>query len=524
MTDETQTNGETDAQTTSAPSGGRISSVHRMLDTGEGGGLFAVEFDEQEFADSYRGKLATEKAQPENNGSTTPTGSADDRTRRLSDEVGPVLRAPTTMAHLGMNGLDLIGKSNYELSKAINRQADEIFRKDFPVVEPTVSDPSEEQRERIESFVRDVNDAGQTLHGLLKTVLMDHARLGTGMLVVRKTYGTMDGEVIEASIDEIVRGNPKRIRPVTDAHNRIGGLYACPVHRDEISEDPAVCATCGCDLREVTYARTESPRSDTIDDPFFDDEIISFSFYNTMLEGRDGLPPTAGVWKQALILDYMRDYVGQFYDDDSGDKYPNKLMFVTTSNADAFEKQANQAKDNRQDNPYETGALFFENMDVEVEVVDMMSDKLMGQSEAIKERYKSDIRTAFGLTDIVDSDENSSALASGTKAVSVMSRSIQALQTDIEREVLTELEDALGITDYELTFRPEVEDEEKMSVKEQAEAIQALTEAGQDYRITDEGDVELVPTDEQLDSEATASAPPASDDGATDSSNEVTGQ
>jgi len=482
-----------------------IQSVEQVAQLNDDGGLFAVEMGDDQLATGYESKLTTTQAQPTNDGSTTPTGSGE-QVQQIADGVGPVVRAPSTMAHLGINGLDMIGKENYELSKAINRQADEVFRKNVPVVEPTEASPSEEQRERIDAELRSVNEAGQTLHGLLKTVLMDHSRIGTGMLVVRKTYDVLDGSVIDVSTDELVRGNPKRIRPVTDEQNNIGGLYACPVHRETVSDSPGTCEHCGVERREVTYARTQSPRSDTIEDPFFDDEIISFSFYNPMLHGRDGLPPTAGVWKQAIVLDYMRNYVGKFFDDSTGDRYPNKLMFVTTSNASAFEKQANQAKDNRQDNPYESGALFFENMEVDVEVVDMMSDEIMGQSQAIKEEYKSDIRTAFGLTDVVDSDEDSSALASGTKAVSVMSRSIQAIQTDLEREVLTEIEDALGITDYELTFSPEQEDEEKVSVKEQAEAIQALTEAGQDYRITEEGDVELVPTDEALDAEATAEA------------------
>lgn len=487
---------------------------NRILTRSDGSGIFSIHFSDEEMADSFRSKAVSLQTEPDNDGSTmTPTGSDD--AKRVSEDVGPVVRANDTMSHIGSVGMESISLTNFEISKSINRLADEVFREGFPILQPVVDDPNDIEREHAQMLVRDVNTAQQSLHGLLKTVVQDHARLGTGLIVVRKDYTALDG-ALTSSTEELVRGDPKRIRPVTDEDNRLGGLYACPLHRDTLHQSEQTCQ-CGVECREVTYARTEGIRDDTVQDVFFDDEIISFSFYNTRLHGRDGLSPVANIWKQAHILEQMRNYAGKFFDDETGNRYPDKLLFVTTSNADAFEKQAKQAKDNRQESPYEEGILFFENTELDVQVVDMMSSELMGQAPDIRDQYKSDIRNAFGLTDLVDGDNEQGGLARGSKQMDVMSRSIQALRTDLEREVLPEIENALELNDWELTFEEEQSEEETTSISEQAEAIQRLSDADQEYRI-ENGEIVLVDTDEESVTEETDGS---NEDGESDSSPDV---
>lgn len=473
---------------------------NRILTNDDGSGLFSLKFGDEEMASTVESKLSSKQTQPTSSGTMmTPSGSGEKR--QVSDDVGPVRRLNEKMTHLGSMGMESIALSNYELSKSINRQADEVFRKDFPVIEPSADDASSEERERVEDWFRSMNDAGQTFHGLLKLVLQDHARLGTGIIIARKRYTVMDGDVIDVSLQEFTKGDPKVVRPITDEHNNIGGLYACPQHRSVVRESPGACPECDADLREATYAKTDGVNSNNVKTVFFDDEVTSFSFYNTRLHGRDGLSPVAGVWKQAYILDQMRNYTGKFFDDSTGNRYPDKMLFVTTSNADAFEKRAKQAKDNRQESPYEQGVLFFENTELDVQVVDMMSSEIMGQSANIKADYKNAIRTAFGLTDVIDSDEDSASLASGSKGVDVMSRSIEALRTDLEREVLAEIEDALQMEDWSLTFEEERTEETEMTGLEMAEMIQRLEETGTAYRV-ENGVPVIVDTDEEIDADS----------------------
>lgn len=471
--------------------------------------MFSLSFGDSDMANSMEKQFASKQTQPSSGVVTTPGGGEDD------DDVGPVMRLNDVMTHIGTKGMERMALSNFELSKSVNRQADEVFRQDFPILRPEVDEPAESEKARVEEWFRNINDAGQTFHGLLKTALMDHARLGTGMLIARKRYTVMEGEVIDVSLQQIVKGDPKMIRPITDESNNIGGLYSCPQHREQVTQDAGACEECGADLREVTYAKTQGTNSNSMETVFFDDEVVSFSFYNTRLHGRDGLSPVAGVWKQAYILDQMLNYHGKYFSDDTGNRYPDKMLFVTTSNADAFEKRAEQAKDNRQESPMEQGILFLENAELEIEVVDMMSEGVLGQAPETKQTYKSDIRTAFGLADVVDSDEDSASLASGSKGVDVMSRSIQSLRTDLEREVLTEIEDLLGMDDWKLTFEEEVEDEEKVGIDEKAEAIQRLSEAGQSYRI-ENGNITLTDTDEERQDESETTESNSDDDGGPD--------
>lgn len=479
---------------------------NRVFTNDDGSGVFSLRFGDAEMASSFKSKATSLQTEAKSEGAyVTPDGDSDEK-RRVSDEVGAVKRANEYRTYLGSVGLEALALDNYEVSKAINRASDEIFRDDFPILRPKEEDADETQKERIQRRFTSVNDAGQSLHGLLKMVAQDHARLGTGMLIVRKRYlpsfDAEDGVTINEATQALERGDPKVVRPVTDAKNRLGGLYACPIHRMEtLSDEEGGCPKCVCEKREVTYAKTENPRVEDIEAVYFDDEVISFSFYNTRLHGRDGISPVAGIWKQAHILEQMRNYVGQYFDDDTGNRYPNTLMFIKTSNADAFEKQAQQAKDSRQENAYEQGIIMAEDMDLEVEVVDMMSSEIIGQSEAIKDRFESQIRSQFGLTDVIDSEEESASLASGSKGLDAMSRSIQAVRTDLEREVLPEIEEAFSIDEWELTFSDENTEDEQVTITEKAEAIQRLAKAGQSYRI-EGGDVVLVDSDEEIDEDS----------------------
>jgi hypothetical protein len=96
----------------------------------------------------------------------------------------------------------------------------------------------------------------------------------------------------------------------------------------------------------------------------------------------------------------------------------------------------------------------------EVQVVDLMNDDLLGQDDQIKQRYKSDIRTQFGVTDVFDSElEDAGGLNNEGLQMEVTDREIASAQHDLTTGPLDDLAKLLGLTDWAFAFVPPRETE-----------------------------------------------------------------
>lgn len=456
----------------------------------------------------------------------TPDPTSDeDQTINPQEDGGPLRRFTDIKSPLGMVGLESLAKDEDELAKAISARSSEIYRNEFPVITPkfaakcrecgaeyddeeieecrecghnTLESPDPSERREIKDFFESVNKEGQSMRQLGQITDEDHSRLGVLCWVLRWSYITGPREVASEASDsqkvitrrfqELVRGDPKRIVPVVDEDGRLGGVWwTCPIHRQEsvvdretLEEGLDQCPTCGCDLREVQYVELEGAAGRQLEKYYFRHEIVMHAGHIPQPHGLDGLSPVHLVWLEQAILHWMDVFAAEYYNPHS-ERTPNKFLIVHTANPESFEEQLDEAKDEAQENPYKSG-IFFNQLppdqsgNTEAQVIDVMGDELLGQSEELRKRYENHIRTVFGVTDVFDSElEDAGGLNNEGLQLEVTDRSIASAQQDYSDGPYDELLRYLGYEDWVVKFVPPREQD----LEEQRQAVQLLREAAE---------------------------------------------
>ena len=402
---------------------------------------------------------------------------------------------------LKAEGAEEIPEEPEEYPKAVQAE--------FPVRNP---DPAEEREAK--KLTESVNREGQSLRGLMKLAEDDQSRLGVSVIVARKQYaiaaadtpGFSKGDVIFSKTEELIRGDPKRVVPVVDENGRIGRWrWACPVHRDNLILNDAHdnghtrCTECNAELQEVWFVERERSSgaarysgSNGVEKVYFEDEIITWARYFPRLHGLDGLSPIHHIWLKQTILHWMDVYGAAFYDPDS-QSYPNKFMVVHTTNPDAWERQFEKAHEDARENPYSEQIMYNEystesSSTPEVQVIDLMSDRLIGQDESIRERYKRDIRNVYGVTNVFESElQDAGGLNNEGLQIEITDREVASAMRDTAAGPLDEIAKVLGIDDHKYEFIPPRETDTR-ELRDAIDVGQRAVEAGIGASLKD-GDV-----------------------------------
>jgi hypothetical protein len=302
-------------------------------------GLVIMPYDEEHSLQSLAQQLH-KQVEP------TPDASPDDD----QDAGGVIRRSNEFRSRLGPVMLESIGLAGMELSKANERRARDLYRNKFPLLVPAferrcqqceaefdddglqecpvcggtdLREPDPQQRSEARRFFETVNKEGQSLQELYQSLARDAGRQGGWVHLVRYNYGVINGELLQEPI-ELVRADPKRVKPVVDEDGRIGGYWwTCPIHRQESkSRAPGHCAQCGAEKREVFWAEVESVgRSASAKGLYFEDEVVDYAAFNERLSGHDWLSPVEHLWKRQAILEWMNSYAAAFFDDQNTDRY-----------------------------------------------------------------------------------------------------------------------------------------------------------------------------------------------------------
>ncbi|UTF55997.1 hypothetical protein [Natronosalvus rutilus] len=548
------------------------SPVMPLGQDGQGRSVLLMPYDEG-LASEAVGKALNEQTDSDPEAKTPdPTSEEENYDSRKG---GPVRRFNDIFTSLGSVQIEALGLDGYEIAQATTVFRDETFLNNFPILIPRftvkcedddcgaeydeeiafclecarremlrdgvssppadpadvpegyrdhpVRHPDPAQKREAEREFESVNKEGQSLRDLYKLCEDDHNRLGVGLHVVKWRYVIAQGDVptydpgdmIHEEIDELVRGDPKRIVPVVDANGRVGNYWwACPVHRPPheaavVEREPGHCEVCNSRLREVYFVEKESGAA-TVRKPtkyYFNEEIVTWAFWYPRLNGLDGLSPTHHVWLKQAILHWMDVYASAFYDP-SSDRYPNKFMVVHTTNPDTWERNFKKAESDAKENPYSEQIMMNEysgesQSTPEVQVIDLMNDELLGQDDQMKKRFKSDIRQNWRVTDVFDSElEDAGGLNNEGLQLEVTERGVASRHHDLSTGPLDELAKLMGLTDYRMAFVPE-QDEDTDERQAKIDLGQAAADAGLDARLED-GEVDIADGDfeESADAEA----------------------
>lgn len=542
----------------------RVPGLLRLGEDDQGRTMMAMPYSEKLAAAAVENGLAQKtqvEPEPSDREGTTPDPeSADDD---YNKDSGPIRRFNDVFTDLGSVQLEALGLDGHEVANATMTLRNEMYRSQFPVIQPRFSvkcvdeeceaeydqeigfclecarvemieagvenpptdpdripeeyqdhdvrQPNPREKREAQQLAESVNKEGQSLRELMKMLEDDQSRIGVSTLVAKKKYAIAEGdtgiydrgEVIWEDTDELVRGDPKRVVPVVDENGRVGNhWWTCPVHRRDArteqveyeEEGKRWCDHCGAELREVYFVETENTgrysRTDRIEKLYFADEVVTWARYFPRLHGLDGLSPLHHVWLKQAILHWMDIYGAAFYDPDS-ERYPNKFMVVHTTNPKAWEKQFDKAEEDAKENPYSEQVMFNEyssesNSTPEVQVIDLMSDELLGQDQQIRDQYKQDIRTQFGVTNVFDSElKDAGGLNNEGLQMEVTDRTIASAMHDTVAGPLDEIAKVLGIDDYLFEFVPP-QDTDIEELRQEIEVGQKATSAGLDARLEDD--------------------------------------
>jgi len=508
-------------------------AVNRIGTDDDGRAILTMPYDEQLAQKAVQKGLArqTDNKTDSDAEQTTPDPTGEGTDERGGRGGGPIKRFNDVFTDLGSVQLEALGLDGFEISKAASKRRNEMYRNEFPLLVPRFSlrcedcgaefdeaveacptctraqarengvdvtanqaveeideafhsgdlrPPDPEQKREGLQLAESVNKEGQSLRDLYQLLEDDQSRLGVSLHIVKWNYAVATGDspafnagdVLHQSVDELVRGDPKRVVPVVDENGRIGGhWWACPLHRGKnteggISHSPGRCEVCNAELREVYFVERENAAAGSRKPVkyYFDNEVVTWAHHQPRLNGLDGLSPVHHVWLKQSILHWMDVYGAAFYDPDS-DRYPNKFMVVHTTNPDTWERNFQKAEEDAKENPYSQQIMMNEysgesSSTPEVQVVDLMNDDLLGQDDQIKQRYKSDIRTQFGVTDVFDSElEDAGGLNNEGLQMEVTDREIASAQHDLTTGPLDDLAKLLGLTDWAFAVVPPRETE-----------------------------------------------------------------
>lgn len=451
-----------------------------------------------------------------NGATSTPAPASDD------ERDGAIRRRTEQLLPIGAQTLRRIALTGAETADAIRTRRDELYRNEFPRLEPRFAmacdacdaqfdaapdgdncpvcgadglrAPAPAQKRRAKRQFASVNPEGQSLRDVAKRAEADQWVTGVSTLVIEYEYQQAatkaalyrEGEIYRAEPTAVYRADPLAVRPRTDDDGRPGGEWACPIHREEVvKKEPGRCR-CGADLQEVWFVELGSGRTggDDTHTRYFREEVITWSYAHPRLRGLDGIAPAAHVWLKQAILEMMDRWGGAYYNQ-SNDRLPGKMYLVHTTNPDGFEQAVTQARDDedRYKQSVLTTALDPDN--VEITELDGMPDELLGQSEEMKSQFKSDIRQAFGISDVHDSDlKDAGGLNNEGLQLEVVDRSLASQMLDYREGWLDTLMKRLGFGDWQISFLPE-RGNDADALRDNLKAAAFVEQAGGNAEIVD---------------------------------------
>jgi hypothetical protein len=418
---------------------------------------------------------------------STPAPTSDD------GRNGTIRRRTEQLLPIGAQTLRRVALTGAETADAIRTRRDELYRNEFPRLEPRFAvacdacdaqfdaapdndvcpacgasdlrEPDPAQERRAKRQFASINPEGQSLRDVAKRAEADQWVTGVSTLVIKHEYQQAttetvlyrEGEIYRVEPDAIYRADPLAVRPRTDDKGRPGGAWACPIHRDEVvREEPGRCR-CGADLREVWFVELGGGRTggEGTHTRYFREEVITWSYAHPRLRGLDGIAPAAHIWLKQTILEMMDRWGGAYYNQ-SNDRLPSKMYLVHTTNPDGFEQAVTQARDDQDRYKQSVLTTALDPDNVEITELDGMPDELLGQSEEMKSQFKSDIRQAFGISDVHDSDlTDAGGLNNEGLQLEVVDRSLASQMLDYREGWLDTLMKRLGFGDWQISFLPD---------------------------------------------------------------------
>jgi hypothetical protein len=373
----------------------------------------------------------------------------------------------------------------------------------------SLQEPDINQTARFEEFVQNANKNGQTLKEVLKECERDLEIIDDAYVVLVKSYAVGKDGIMYERVNEIIRGNPERIRIVSNDRGEIGGKWwVCPLHREpkfetekdpmkrkhgKVYENPGHCEICGRKLYEVHHVSIMGTDASAAAEQYFiEGEIIHGSKYSPSL--LYGYSPVVSLWKEASTLLNMANYINEYY---KFQRTPKGAIFINTMNPESMYKKWDEINERMRVDPHYIPMIATQGDSNSKNRADFVkfSDTLqeMGYSEG-KDELRQRISAFYGVTNILMNDATSSGGSNNEGLqIKVTDRAVETGQNVWNEKFFPKLMKAFSITDWNLVLQPNEETDQMKRIQletSKAQHAQLMQQMGFKVTLDAQGEFE----------------------------------
>jgi len=382
--------------------------------------------------------------------------------------------------------LQMLAFSIEEVRSPISHITGEVFRRGIEWV-PLVEDPDQEQKERLVKFMDDCNIFDQSLEEVLRQFHFDLNSIDDAFIYLVKEYKKADDGTLRSKINEIRRLNPALIEFDLDA----AGLpknahFMCPIHREDVKEEPGKCHTddCELDMQPVMYKYYHRNQHIFL----FDGEVIHLSKFSP--SETYGWSPILTIFEKALTLIGMDKNLYRYFFER---KMPASMMMVFTDDPESLRRERQQiAAQTRLDPNYiPMIAVSSRNNRGRVEMVRLFHTLNEMDYLPVRNEIRERIAAMWGVTPAWQgAPEAFGGLSTQTQQLVVMSRVVEGDQRLFHEKVFPQILEAFGITDWGLKLPNPEEKAEATRIsfsQQKAQIAQQFIGLGFDVRLKADG-------------------------------------
>jgi len=382
--------------------------------------------------------------------------------------------------------LQMLAYSIEEVRSPLQHITGEVFRRGIEWV-PLVENPDKEQQKRLVSFMDDCNIFDQSLEETLRQFHFDLNAIDDAFLYLVKEYRKLDDGTMRSKVNEIRRLNPALVEFDLDA----AGLpknahFLCPIHRDEVKEDPGDCLNtdCGLKLQAVMYKYYH--RNQHLF--FLDGEVIHLSKFSP--SETYGWSPILTIFEKALTLIGMDKNLYRYFFER---KMPASMMMVFTDDPESLRRERQQiAAQTRLDPNYiPMVAVSSRNNRGRVDMVRLFHTLNEMDYLPVRGEIRERIAAMWGVTPAWQGvPEAFGGLSTQTQQLVVMSRVVEGDQRLFHEKVFPQILEAFGITDWGLKLPNPEEKAEATRIsfsQQKAQIANQFVALGFDIRLKDDG-------------------------------------
>ena len=382
--------------------------------------------------------------------------------------------------------LQMVAFSVEEIRGPLNHITNEVFRRGIEF-KPKVENPNREQLTKLEAYLDDCNVFDQGLEEVLRQFHFDVNSIDDGFLYIAKEYKVLEDGSLRSKVQEVRRLNPALVEFDLDA----AGLpknahFICPIHRDEVNDDPSPCEEpdCGQECKPVMYKYYHRNKHIYL----FDSEVIHASKFNP--SETYGWSPILTIFEKALTIIGMDKNLFRYFFER---KMPASMMMVFTDDPESLRREReNIAQQTRQDPNYiPMVAVSSRNQRGRVELLRLFHTLQEMDYLPVRNEIRERVAAMWGVTPAWQgAPEAFGGLSTQTQQLVVMSRVVEGDQRIFHEKVFPLLLEAFGVTDWEIALPNPEEKAEATRIsfaQQRAQVVMMYQQLGFDVKLKESG-------------------------------------